>query len=74
MVYNIINKVRKQIYKNSDILILVGIVIFLIIICLYFKGSNNSDNKNIILNNLDSTNVINANEGFENNFEKLFKK
>ena len=74
MVYNIINKVRKQIYKNSDILILVGIVIFLIIICLYFKGGNNSDNKNMILNNLDSTNVINANEGFENNFEKLFKK
>lgn len=74
MVYNIINKVRKQIYKNSDILILVGIVIFLIIICFYFKRCNNSDNKNKILNNLDSTNVPNINEGFENNFEKLFKK
>lgn len=83
MVYSIINKVRKHINKNADILLLVGIVIFLIIICVYFKGGSNNSNPNNnpynnpnsrIVSNQDNTNISNTNEGFENKFEELFKK
>lgn len=67
MVYNIINKVRKQIYKHSDILLLVIIIGFLVIFCLY---ANNSSSNNL-QNNLDIEKKININERFVNNFEEL---
>jgi hypothetical protein len=67
MVYNIINKVRKQIYKHSDILLLVIIIGFLVIFCLY---ANNSSSNNL-QNNLDIKKKININERFVNNFEEL---
>lgn len=69
MINNIINKVRKQIIKNSDILILLGFILLLIIICIFFKacsdGNNDKNDKSIIINNLD--NKTELSESFKDN-------